>query len=85
MRVVEGLTDAMVATLRIWQLPKDVKDAEEAELRRLEHGAMAGGDGDQPDVPETVGGGHPSGNAKQDGGAGGVVVGAKQRAEQLDC
>ena len=40
-------TARMVATLRIRQLQKDVnKDAEEAELRRLEDGAMAGGDGD---------------------------------------
>ena len=30
------------ATLRIRQLQKDVKDAEEAELRRFEVGAMAG-------------------------------------------
>ena len=39
-------TARMVAMLRIRQLQKDVKDAEEAELRRLEDGAMAGGDGD---------------------------------------
>ena len=39
----------MVATLRIRQLQKDEKDAEEAKLRRLEDGAMAGGDGDRPD------------------------------------
>ena len=40
------------------------------------------------DVPDTGGGangGHPSGNDTQDGGAGVVVVGAKQRADQLDC
>ena len=39
-------------------------------------------------MPETGGGasgGHPSGNDTQDGGAGVVMVGAKQRADQLDC
>ena len=52
--MLEGLREAtarMVATLRIRQLQKDEKDAEEAKLRRLEDGAMAGGDGDRPDVP----------------------------------
>jgi len=47
--VLEGLREAtarMVATLRIRQLQNDMKDAEEAELRHLEDGAMAGGDGD---------------------------------------
>ena len=39
-------TARMVATLRIRQLQKDEKDAEEAKLRRLEDGAMAGGDGE---------------------------------------
>ena len=39
-------TARMVATLLIRQLQNDAKDAEEAELRRLEDGAMAGGDGD---------------------------------------
>ena len=78
MRDVEGRTDAMAATIRMRQLQKDVTDVEEAELRRLEDGAIAGGDGDRPDVPETGGGasgGHPSGNDTQDGGAGVVVVG----------
>ena len=87
MRDVEGRTDAMVATLRIRQLQKDVQHAEDAELRRLEDGSTAGGDGDGPDVPETGGGasgGPSSSNAVQDGGAGVVVVVAKQRAEQLD-
>ena len=32
----------MVATLRIRQQQKDVNEAEEAELRRLENGATAG-------------------------------------------
>ena len=41
----------MGATLRIRKLQKYEKDAEEAELRRLEDGAMAGGDGNRTDVP----------------------------------
>ena len=89
MRDVEGRTDAMAATIRMRQLQKDVTDVEEAELRRLEDavGASAGGDGDRPEVPGKGGGasgGHLSGNAMQDGGSGVVVIGAKQRAEQLD-
>ena len=47
-------TARMVATLLIRQLQNDAKDAEEAELRRLEDGAMAGGDGDRPDVPAVI-------------------------------
>ena len=46
----------MVATLRLRQLQKDVNEAEEAELRRLENGATAGGDGDRPASPQTGGG-----------------------------
>ena len=78
----------MVATLRLRQLQKDVNEAEEAELRRLENGATAGGDGDRPASPQTGGGAsggdEPSGNVHEDGSAGVVVAGAKQRAEQLD-
>ena len=56
-------------------------------MRRLENGATAGGDGDRPDWPQTGGGdsgGDDCGDEQQDGGAGVVVAGAKQRAEQLD-
>ena len=59
----------MVATHRIRQLQKDVNESEEAELRRLEGGAMAGGDGDRLDVPETGGGasgGQPSRSEQQE-------------------
>ena len=86
-----GFRDAtarMVATLRVRQLQKDVNEAEEAELRRLENGATAGGDGDRPALPQTgvgdSGGDEPSGKVHEDGSAGVVVAGAKQRAEQLD-
>ena len=46
----------MVATLRLRQQQKDVNEAEEAELRRLENGATAGGDGDRPASPQSGGG-----------------------------
>ena len=91
MRGPEGRDGTMVATMQIRQLQSDVNDPEEAELRRLEHGATAGGDDDRPDSPLTGGGDsggeEASGNEEQDGGAGVVsvvVAGAKQRAEQLD-
>ena len=88
LRGLEGLASAMVATLRIRQQQKDVNEAEEAELRRLENGATAGGDGDRPALPQTgvgdSGGDEPSGKVHEDGSAGVVVAGAKQRAEQLD-
>ena len=78
----------MVATLRLRQQQKDVNEAEEAEMRRLETGAAAGGDGDRPASPQTGGGDsgadEPSGKVQEEGSAGVVVAGAKQRAEQLD-
>ena len=83
-------TARMVATLRIRQLQKDVNESEEAELRRLEGRAMAGGDGDRLDVPETcvaASGRQLSLSEQQeseDSGAGVGVVGARHRAEQLD-
>ena len=81
-------TDRMVVTLRLRQMQKDVNKPEEAELRRLENGATAGGDGDRPVWPQTGGGhsgGDDGGDEQQDGGVGVVVVGAKQRADQLYC
>ena len=77
----------MVATLRIRQQQKDVNEAEEAELRRLENGATAGvaTATDQlrrrRAVVTVVA---MSGKVQEDGSAGVVVAGAKQRAEQLD-
>ena len=63
----------MFATLRLRQLQKDVNEAEEAELRRLENGATAGGDGDQPASPQTGGGDsgadEPSGKTQEEGSA----------------
>ena len=45
----------MVATHGLRQLQADVSDAEEAELRRLEDGATAGGDGDRRASPQSGG------------------------------
>jgi len=80
----------MVATLRIRQLQSDVNDLEEAELRRLEHGATAGGDGEDGEV--AMDGAHREdseevaacANGQRDEEVGVVVHGAVQRAEQLD-
>ena len=44
----------MVARLRVRQLQKDVNATEEAELRRLEHGATASDDDGTPDLAETA-------------------------------
>ena len=71
----------MAATLALRQLQADVSDAEEAELRRLEDGATAGGVGDRRASPQS-GGGQSSGAEADSAGA--VVAGAKRRAEQLD-
>ena len=71
----------MVATHGLRQLQADVSEAEEAELRRLEDGATAGGDGDRRASPQS-GGDDISG--EEAGSVGVVVAGAKRRAEQLD-
>ena len=78
----------MVARLRVRQLQEDVNATEEAELRRLEHGATASDDDSTPDLAETATcsgtDGRTVDGSTQDDGGGVVVVGAKKRAEQLD-
>ena len=55
----------MVATLQIRQLQSDVKDSEEAELRRLEHGTRLGDDGEQGEAA-TVGPDGPHSDERAD-------------------